>query len=147
MKKLLFAVAATLALAAGCSGQAKKKDCFKEPNFAYDIYTQNNYEWFAGKLPDDTKITWVRNLHDDETGEKYQADTSCDKIGGGLHCQIRLDKDANSSSLITVMAIFHEQCHIKTWEETKRTDADPHGPLFQGCMKDLAARGAFAEYW
>jgi hypothetical protein len=96
-----------------------------------DDYLSYNSMWFDGKLPKDVTISRIY-------GNSFQAYTT--KENG--HFVIRFNPKFNIAKSQADMNILHEQCHLKTWVEFSE-----HGPMWVGCMRDLAARGAFDSLW
>jgi hypothetical protein len=87
--------------------------------------------WFDGRLPKDVTIGRIY-------GDSYQAYLT--KEDG--HFVIRFNPRFNIAKGQADLTLFHEACHIKNW-----TELEEHGPNWVGCMRDLAARGAFDSLW
>jgi hypothetical protein len=106
-------------------------------------YAITNLNYFDNKLPKDTKIIRIRNLKD-ELGKSSMAQTKCVMVLY-LQCTIWIDPDKSPTKGSIFMTLFHETCHVKTWNDTKYSD--DHAQIFQDCMTDLADRGAFRNWW
>ncbi len=112
------------------------------------FYFASRSAYFAGQLPSNIEIKFVHNLMNDTIHKRVVAQTKCVREADGSlsGCTIELDYAYNNYQAGTEMTIYHEQCHIKLWKMNLKLE-DQHVPEFQGCMLDLAERGAFESRW
>jgi hypothetical protein len=98
----------------------------------HKTYDEVNNGWFGGELPRDIKIGYTYD-------NRYQAVTTGYNDKPEL---LQFNPKYNQSYEQMKMNMFHEACHMKTWNK----DFD-HGLVFQSCMQDLAKWGAFRNVW
>jgi SprT-like family len=115
---------------------------------AKTFYYATRSAYFAGELPSNIEIKFVKNLFNDPLQKRVVAQTKCqrDDKGSLTSCLIELDWDYNNYETGVAMVLFHEECHIRLWHRNLKIE-DQHGPEFQACMLDLAQQGAFNAYW
>jgi len=107
--------------------------------FAEGEFRELNKNYFNNTLPFPT-ITWFYNPNE-------RAET--EQTANGY--VIKLNPAYNKTETQMAMDIYHEACHIKTYqdmiEDPNLLFENQHGPHWQSCMKDLAKRNAFALIW
>jgi len=99
-------------------------------------YEGANEEYFANKLPKNVTVKWGDLSWDNDIGlTQHRPDGSY---------TITIDPKENPARSEALLTLFHETCHIATWNSGF---LDVHGPPFQTCMLRLAEKGAFQDLW
>ena len=101
---------------------------------AVATYDSLNTEWFFNKLP---------------VAKVYLSKPPCDngclgythKEDNGIY-SIYIDPKMNPAGVERQLTLFHEMCHVETYGADMQ-----HGPKWVGCMRRLAADGAFDYLW
>lgn len=111
-----------------------------DTEFLQRIFRIYNHEYFHDRL----------NTPRFETNEEQMmATTHC--YDGGVDCTLNFNLFFLRSPRHAQLAMLHEQCHMKTWEDDQNvliTSADAltrHGKSWRRCMLDLDNQGAFRE--
>jgi len=118
-----------VALAVICFGvrYAVGRERLRDPEYLHALYQDTNKEFFGGQLPD-VKLK-SHDLSDDKAmGVTYQEDED--------NLVIVLDPKWSTSEDEALGTMRHESCHVATWQQ----EPDPHGPLFQECMKRFESK-------
>jgi hypothetical protein len=106
---------------------AVARERLRDPHYLHWIYADENKHHFGDALPDAHLRSGDLTDHDkDDTytlGVTYTLDENC--------FVIVLAPKWNTTELEARRTIQHEACHVATWKK----EDDPHGPLFQDCMK------------
>ncbi len=101
-----------------------------------ESYQRFNNGWFNGELPQDTKIEYS------DMGPDYPIGLTT-QIGDNFSIFINAYDDRNVRE--AELTEFHEMCHV--WVATHGDEFEEHGPKWVGCMRGLAAAGAFDDLW
>ena len=119
-----------LSLAVICFGvgYAVGRERLRDPNHLHALYQQTNKEYFGGQLRD-VEVKSHDLSDGNAEGITYQETEDI--------FVIVLDPNWNTSEAEALDTMRHEACHVATWEEQ---EPDPHGPLFQECMKRFAEK-------
>jgi hypothetical protein len=113
-----------LSLAVICFGvrYAVGRERLRSPDYLHVLYQETNEEFFGGQLPDVVlKVEDLTKINAVGVTYKETEDTFV----------IVLDPDWNTSEDEALHTMRHESCYVAVWGE----EPDPHGPLFQECMK------------
>lgn len=113
---------------------------WKTQKYLVEKFQEYNRKYFGNKLQGKIQVGWGK-----PTGVRHAAEFLVD------------DKDIeyiiinsklrdNGLQNYALSRLLHEMCHMKMYQEGKRTHAD-HGTLFQKEMKRLAGLGAFRSLW
>jgi hypothetical protein len=94
------------------------------------LYLQINLDSFGGQLPADVPVSWSR-LGGNDSGGIYLGGTGFDT--GKPAIRISIEKIKTPEKLLHVMQ--HEMCHVATHDAVRKTGDDPHGLIWQDCMK------------
>jgi len=98
------------------------RERLRTPEYIHALYQETNKDFFDGQLPD--VAVKVEDLSEAKAeGETYKESEEL--------FVIVLDPKWNTSEDEALHTMRHESCHVATWGQ----EPDPHGPLFQECMK------------
>ena len=94
------------------------------------LYAEINHASFADQLPPDVPVSWA-DLRSNPYCGKCGAATDYD-LGSP---RIRFDTERVRSENFLRFLMRHEMCHVASHNEATRLAQDPHGPIWQECMK------------
>jgi hypothetical protein len=144
---ILLAVAAVLLLGNGPRWREhlleieppRSADHTTDIEFLQRAFRVYNHEYFQDRLN-------TPAFNTDE--EQMQATTHC--YDGGVNCTLSFNLFYLRSSRNAEIAVLHEQCHMKTWDDDQNgfiLSADAvsrhHAKKWRACMIDLDNQGAF----
>jgi hypothetical protein len=95
------------------------------------FYAETNRTYFNNELDQNTRITIFNS-------KEAMGHTDVDADGTP---HIYIDKDSHPIEKEAEMTLAHEMCHLKSGSAFDESEE------FQGCMIDLAKRGAFKGIW
>lgn len=101
-----------------------------------------NEEFFDAKLPADTVVAFVRDLHDEKTGAPLMGLTVM-----GYPVRIYLSAKYQDNKVIWLETEEHEMCHEAVDISIKGPEFDEHGLRWTQCMLRLAQSGGFKNVW
>ncbi len=99
----------------------------ENPKAWYNAY---NETYFDNTLPTDTIVDYAEHTDGILASTKFES--------GRFHIAFNLKY--SRSALVVHTFLFHEACHIESWEEEEM-----HGPLWKSCMRRIISRGAITE--
>lgn len=131
MKKLILVLAVVLCL---CPINVQST----VPDWLEPWYLGYNAQYFNHELP--TEITIDHDLTDD----RFMALTEFGKQYGVY--RITFNRKFEPSPRQAKLTLLHEMCHIKLDMDLEK-ELDDHGPIWQGCMHELARKDALNDLW
>jgi hypothetical protein len=106
---------------------AVTRERIRSPQHLHAMYEKTNKDYFDGQLPDVNLKSG--NLSDENAMGITSTEWDIEKEQERFY--IVIDPHWNTSDDEALSVMQHESCHVATWGEAP----DPHGPLFQECMK------------
>jgi SprT-like family len=140
----VFSLAVFLFLTAGlvCSSSLSSRKVVHDSDGLQASFNAYNDEYFDGRLPQ-TSVRWVDIP---KYGDQFTMGTSHEDDINKVY-SIQIDTKSNITVITAHMTLFHEMCHLATAMKAREIGQDPHGPMFQRCMHELADERAFESLW
>jgi hypothetical protein len=107
----------------------------------------NEFAYYNHKYFDDMPV--VVDVQYGDLTDNDQMGVTIPRTGGGY--LIVIDQKTNPILKIADGTLVHEMCHVKLNSikdlAVGSNELDNHGPSFQACMLDIAAKGGFKDIW
>lgn len=148
LKRLVFGLLMSMALTSLYTRAFKLQELAPKNQFSVnreidvqEQFKEYNEEYFGGKLPRDTKVTFedIPKVN----GVIVLGLSWCNSRGIG--CWIQLNRNYQDASVIYLEVELHEMVHIEL--ATRGITDTSHGRPFQAEMKRLAMENAFEDLW
>lgn len=151
-KALIALAGCALVILCGSQLLSSPKPSKRFPVDPAALYQADNELYFNNELPKNVEVVAAEAPDAEVTFQKEHAyDIAETEHTVGTHWyKMFISPTYNLTLTDERESVLHESCHIKEWEIYEKKGSSyggGHGPEWQGCMLDLAKKGAFSDIW